>query len=117
MPRIEAGGLVFEVENRTFGGDGEPALMVFGDADGKQVQVLRFDCFRNGPHYHYDPSGKNDVHQLEKGADNVGWTIGQVRTRLPDMIRTAGYSTLANRVDMGAVLAAVAKVEQALRSA
>ena len=47
MLRIEAGGLVFEVENRTLGQDGGPALQVFGDADGKQVQVLRFDCFRS----------------------------------------------------------------------
>ena len=116
MAQIEAGGLFFDTENRTFGEDGGPALRVFGGVEGKQVQVLRFDCFRNDPHYHYDPSGKNDMHHLEKGADNIGWTIEQVKGQLQDMIRTAGYTALAGQVDMQAVSEVVPQIEKAMRS-
>jgi len=45
MQTIEAGGLTFQIENRTLGKDGGPALLVFGDVDGQRVQILRFDCF------------------------------------------------------------------------
>lgn len=116
MQTIELGGLEFVIENRIFGKDGGPALRVFGNVGGKSVQVLRFDCFRDDPHYHYDPTGKNEMHHLEKGADNVGWSIEQVKTRLDDMIRTAGYNDLADNIDVAAIQAKASDLEHALRT-
>jgi len=116
MQTIEAGGLTFQIENRIFGNDGGPALRVFGDVDGKAVQLLRFDCFHDAPHYHYDPTGKNQVRSLEKGADNIGWAVGQVRTQVNDMIRTAGYDAVADQIDMAAVQTMADQVEEALRT-
>jgi hypothetical protein len=116
MATIEAGGLVFEAENRTFGDDGGPALLVFGDVDGERVQILRFDCCRKAPHFHYDPTGKNELHQLERGADSIGWSMDQVRTRVDEMIRTAGYDAVADQTDMAEVEAAGGQIEEALRA-
>ncbi len=116
MQQFEAGGLSFVVENRIFGEDGGPALRVFGDVDGESVQVLRFDCFRDDPHYHYDPSGKDDKRHLDKGADNVAWSMAQVPTQLVEMIRTAGYEGLASQVDMDAILSSAGQIEHALRT-
>ena len=116
MQTIEAGGLTFQIENRTFGNDGGPALLVFGDVDGERVQILRFDCFHEAPHYHYDPTGKNKVHSLEQGADNIRWAVDQVRSHVDEMVRTAGYDTVADQTDMTAVQAIADPIEQALRT-
>ena len=66
---FHAGGVEFHVDNRNF-----------GEADGKNIQLLRFDCFRKNSHYHYDPSGKNDHRNLDKASvpDSVAWTIEQL---------------------------------------
>lgn len=115
MQTIEAGGLVFEAESRTLGADGGPALLVFGEVDGARVQILRFDCFREAPHYHYDPTGKNEVHQMENGLDSVAWTVDQVRTNVDQMIRTAGYDAVASQVDMGVISETADTIARALR--
>ena len=54
------------VDNRDIGADGGPSVRVYGEVDDENVQLLRFDCFRKDPHYHYDPSGKNDQRSLNK---------------------------------------------------
>ena len=46
---FHAGGVEFHVDNRNFGEDGGPSVRVFGEADGKNIQLLRFDCFRKNP--------------------------------------------------------------------
>ncbi|HSF31838.1 MAG TPA: hypothetical protein VLK82_15350, partial [Candidatus Tectomicrobia bacterium] len=34
-------------------------IQVVGRVDGKETELLRFDCFDNRPHYHYEPEKKN----------------------------------------------------------
>ncbi|MBI2297403.1 MAG: hypothetical protein HYU66_00375 [Armatimonadetes bacterium] len=113
---FEASGLEFEVEQRVFGDDGGPALMVFGEVDGARRQLLRFDCFRKAPHYHHDPDGRNDVHNLtgKSVPESVAFTIAAVRDRLPEMIRTAGYDGLAEGLDEPAVAALAQQIETAM---
>ena len=64
---FQVGGVDLHVDNRSITGDGGPSVRVYGDVDGEAVQLLRFDCFRKDPHYHYDPSGRNDQHHLDQG--------------------------------------------------
>lgn len=116
MQTIESGGLEFVIENRIAGKDGGPAVRVFGKVEGESVQVLRFDCFQNDPHYHYAPTGKNEMHHLKKGDDNVGWSVEQIRTRIDEMIRTAGYTALADSIDVEAIRAKADDLEHALRT-
>ena len=114
---FQTGGVELRVDNRTLGDDGGPAVRVYGDVDGKSVQLLRFDCFRKDPHYHYDPSGKNDQRKLDKDAvpDSIGWTIEQLGHNLAEMIRTAGYEGVAAKVDTAAVTAVLPEVESIMR--
>lgn len=116
MQTIELGGLKFVIENRIAGKDGGPALRIFGDVDGESVQVLRFDCFHNDPHYHYAPTGKNEMHHLDKDADNIAWSIEQVKTRIDEMIRTAGFDALANSIDVATIQAKASDLEHAMRT-
>lgn len=117
--KFDAGSINLRVEHRTFGEDGGPALRVLAELDGKEVEVLRFDCFRKSPHYHYDPYGKNDMHELGKDEvpDPIAWTLEQLRSQLQPMIREAGYDGVAERVDQGAVAAALPELESFMRSA
>jgi hypothetical protein len=117
--RIHAGGVVFHVEYRTFGGDRGPAIRVLGDVDGREVQLLRFDCFDKDPHYHYDPDGK-DFHlhlSRETVPDPVAWAVGELRRNLRVMIRAAGYPSVAERLDREAASAAADRVMAAIRTA
>ena len=114
---IEAGGLEFQVEYRRFGGDRGPAVRVFGDTDRGPVQVLRFDCFEDGPHYHYDPDGMNGLHVLDRAVvpDVVAWALVQLRRNIRAMVMTAGYPDLAESLDQAAVSAKVGEIEDAIR--
>ena len=114
---FEVGGVELHVDNRSLGADGGPSVRVYGEADGKNIQLLRFDCFRKDPHYHYDPSGKNDQRHLDKTSvpDSVAWTIEQLGQNLVEMVRTAGYSGVANQVDQAAVAQVLPEVESLMR--
>ncbi len=111
------GGVELRVDNRSLGEDGGPTVRVFGKADGENIQLLRFDCFRKNPHYHYDPSGKNDHRNLDKESvpDSVAWTIEQLGQNLVEMINTAGYASVADQVDQAAVKEVLPKVESLMR--
>lgn len=114
---FQVGGVELHVDNRTLGDDGGPSVCVFGDVDGKPVQLLRFDCFRKKPHYHYDPSRKNDLHHLDEAtvSDTIGWTIEKLGDSLAEMIRTAGYDGVAEKVDQVEVTAVLSEVESIMR--
>ena len=115
---FQVGGVELHVDNRNFGSDGGPSVRVYGAVDGENVQLLRFDCFRKDPHYHYDPSGKNDQRHLDKASvpDSVAWTIEQLGKNLAEMIQTAGYATVAEGVDQTAVTQVLSEVESLMRS-
>ena len=114
---FDVGGVELHVDQRNLGADGGPSVRVYGEADGENVQLLRFDCFRKDPHYHYDPSGKNDQRHLDKASvpDSVAWTIEQLGQNLVEMIQTAGYGSVAVRVDQAAVAQVLPEVESLMR--
>jgi hypothetical protein len=116
---IAAGGLRFLVDYRRFGGDQGPSVRVYGDVDGRPVQLLRFDCFDNDPHYHYDPEGEDDHRKLDPQEipDPVAWTLAQLAGNLVSMIRTAGYDQVADQLDAAAVSDAVPRIEAAVQEA
>lgn len=115
---FDVGGVELHVDRRNLGADGGPSVRVYGESDGENVQLLRFDCFRKDPHYHYDPSGKNDQRHLDKAdvPDSVAWTLEQLSQNLVEMIRTAGYGSVADRVNQAAVAQVVPEVESLMLS-
>lgn len=114
---FDVGGVELHVDQRNFGSDGGPSVRVYGKTDGENIQLLRFDCFRKDPHYHYDPSGKNDQRSLDKTSvpDSVAWTIEQLGHNLVEMIHTAGYGSVAEQVDQAAVIQVLPEVESLMR--
>ena len=98
--------------------DGGPSIHVFGSED--ELEYLRFDCFRQGPHYHYihpretfqvvnemDPVAFGDVFQ---------WAVGRLRSRLPEMLIEAGGAELAAGIDNALVAAALDRMTELART-
>jgi len=98
-------------------GDHGPSLRIYGDVEGKPVQLLRFDCFETQPHFHYDPEGKNNQLRMDKTkvSDPIAWSMDYLRGNVASLVRIAGYSALAERLDEAALTAALPTVEKALR--
>src|SRR5919109_1275381 len=114
---IGVGGLRFNVRYSNTNTDRGQSLQFLGEVDGKRVQLLRFDCFENQPHFHYDPEGKNNQLRMDKTkvSDPIAWSMDYLRGNVASLVRIAGYSALADRLDEAALTAALPTVEKALR--
>ena len=115
---IGVGELRFNVRyTRARTGDHGPSLRIYGDVEGKPVQLLRFDCFEPEPHFHYDPDGKNNRIFLNttRATDPIAWTIDYLRGNFTSLVRIAGYGKLADQLDEAALTATLPGLEKALR--
>ena len=76
-------------------------LQVYSEIDGKDTEILRFDCFDQAPHYHYGPENHNIRLFMDKttAGNPLGWTIGNIRNNLPSMVRRSGYDELADKLE------------------
>ena len=99
---IGEGTIKFGIEYRDLLSDQGVCIHALGDVDGEEVELLRFDCFDHEPHYHYGPQKLNERVMLDKTTegDSLEWTLHQLRTRLPDMVRRARYEELADSIDV-----------------
>jgi hypothetical protein len=88
-------------------------IQVYGVVEGEDTEILRFDCFDQDPHYHYGPVNQNiRLHMDKTTAGNpIGWTMDNIRNKLPTMIRRAGYEDLAAAVEANPI--AKAKLDEA----
>jgi hypothetical protein len=79
--------------------------------EGKRI--LRFDCFYKNPHYHVGASGDHSVHNMkdEGVEDPVRWTLDQLKTRFPSMVKQAGYEEIAERIDQQAITDRLTQLE------
>jgi hypothetical protein len=114
---IEQPGMRMTIEHRHGNGGKDEGLTFDLTTTGPNAageRILRFDCFYNNPHYHVGPSGGLDKARKMKDEgieDPVGWTLEQLKTRLPAMIKQAGYEGIASTIDQRAVADRLAKLE------
>jgi len=109
---IPSGALKFGIEYRHLQGDQGICIHVFGEVNGREEEVLRFDCFQRAPHYHYAWSTNDQYVTLDTTADGdpFQWTVERLRTRLPAMLIRAGASDLARTLDQRDIDAAIPKL-------
>jgi len=112
---FEAAGMRIWVDyRRGLGGDEGLTfdVTVAGEEDG--ARILRFDCFSKTPHYHVGSLAKSPVHDMnaEGIMDPVGWTLEQLKTRLPAMVAEAGCGDLAETIDQQAIAQTLSQVEK-----
>ena len=99
--KVGDGPISFSYAYRDQMSDQGVGINAWAEIDGKEVEVLRFDCFDHGPHYHYGPENRDERLMLDKTTegDPLDWASGQLSERLPDMLRRAGYDNLAREVE------------------
>jgi hypothetical protein len=114
---IDAGPVKFALQYRAQMADQGLSIQVAADIDGRDVELLRFDCFDQAPHYHYGPENMNERIFMDKttAGNPIGWTLNQFRTRLPEMLTRAGYEELANQLDASLVAKKLDDVEAKAR--
>jgi cystathionine beta-lyase len=105
------GSLILQVEHRAPGSEGGPTLRVRRAADGREL--LRFDCFARGAHWHLDPAGGDEIVALGPAVDALDWTLGELRRDLGGYVARAGGPPLD--AAPGEVASALAEAERALR--
>ncbi len=112
MERIEAGNIAFLVDTRSTGNDGGPSIEVHSQTGDRDVQLLRFDCFRMRPQYHYDPDGTDQEFTMDPVVveDSLGWSLAQLHHKLPQMVTQAGYPEVSVAIEAPAVSAGLARV-------
>ena len=120
---FEAGNIRFGLEmRRQKNGDGGLAIHVLADIGGskgksyvEETEVLAFDCFWQGAHYHYGPRNKNHRINWDRTIvdEPLDWTFEQIENKkLGPMIERAGYPGVAADLDIekiSAVLPALKK--------
>ena len=84
---IDAGNIKFGLEMRRLpAGDGGLAIHVLADLAGateksyvEETEIMAFDCFWDGPHYHYGPRNKNHRIYWDRTLvdDPLGWVLDQ----------------------------------------
>ena len=120
---FEAGNVCFAVQHELWDGniddhsDQGVAILVIAQAGGKETMLLRFNCFDLERSYVYGPEHVNKLCRMDPTVDGnpIGWSVKQIRTRLPDMLRAAKYEDIAQKVDAQAVARTLAEVESTAR--
>ena len=102
---INAGAVDITLNYRPGMADQGLGVNVYAMVDGKDTEILRFDCFDQTPHYHYGPENHNIRLNMDKTTigNSFAWTMDNLRNRLPTMIRRAGYEDLAAAVETNPV--------------
>lgn len=99
--------------------DNGVSIHVFDTAS--KHEYLRFDCFRNGPHYHYIESNgpKQTIVDFDAIAhgDMIEWTLGRIERGLTLMLAYAGAKELAGQLDQKEINAQLPELERMAREA
>ena len=120
---FEAGNVSLAVQHELWDGnlddhsDQGVAILVVGRSEGNETTLLRFNCFDLERSYVYGPERLNKLCRMDPVVDGnpIGWSVKQIRTRLPDMLRRSKYEDIAQGVDAQAVSRALGEVESTAR--
>ena len=114
---IEQAGMRLTVAHRQGLGGTDEGLTFDITTAGPEVagkRILRFDCFYKNPNYHVGASGgEGAAHKMkdEGVEDPVRWTLDQLKTRFPAMVKQAGYGEIAERIDQRAIADQLTRLE------
>ncbi|MFQ6029194.1 MAG: hypothetical protein ACE5Q6_17080 [Dehalococcoidia bacterium] len=115
---IQAGAVTFGLMYRTNVGEANDegiCIHVYGnDIAGPDKELLRFDCFKMNPHYHYRNATVQQNVRLELDytaeGDPLAWTLDKIRNRLPIMLMRCQADDIARNVDQREVNAVFPKI-------
>ena len=115
---ISAGSVTFGLMYRTGVGEKNDegiCIHVYGnDIPGDDKELLRLDCFKLEPHYHYRNATikQNERLMLDYTAEggSVEWALDKIRNRLPVMLLRCGADEVARKFDQREVNAVLPQI-------
>ena len=110
---VDCGGLRFEASFRAPAG---ATLRVFGEVDGDTAELLRFDDFIEGPHYHVPAAG--DPMPFDQGllGEPLTWFVSQLRDHLGELLDEAGFARVLSGLDLDAVTEHAEDIRKAMEA-
>ena len=122
----DAGNIKFGLEMRRLPvGDGGLAVHVLADIGGstdksfkEETELMAFDIFWDGPHYHYGPRNKNHRIYWDRTLveDPLGWVFDAFDGKnLGAMLERAGYPGIAADLDVNKVEEVLVNVKKRAR--
>jgi hypothetical protein len=122
----DAGNIKFGLEMRRLPvGDGGLAVHVLADIGGstdksfkEETELMAFDIFWDGPHYHYGPRNKNHRIYWDRTLveDPLGWVFDAFDGKnLGAMLERAGYPGIAADLDVNKVEEVLLNVKKRAR--
>lgn len=115
---IEQPGMRLTIAHRSGLGGNDEGLtfdVTTAGAEDAGKRILRFDCFYKNPHYHVGASGGESAAYKMKDEgieDPVRWTLEQLKTRFPAMVKQAGYEEIAETIDQQAITDQLGRLER-----
>ncbi len=108
---VDFAGFRVSIRRREVGRDGGLSIELTGPGDEEREELLRFDVFRQDPHYHV-PAGNPKPESM--GTDtpeaSLRFVSDCLEHRLPELLRRASHPELAEKVDVGAMADVAARV-------
>src|SRR5262245_17160565 len=96
---VELAGVRASVRRREVGPDGGHSLELSGPVAGERAELLRFDLFRQGPHYHVPASNPKQIDlDPARDGDPLDFVVACVRDRLAPLLEQAAFPELARAV-------------------
>jgi len=94
------------------------AILVTAQVGDKETTLLQFNCFDVERSYVYGPETVHKLCRMDATVDGnpIGWSVKQLKHKLPDMLRAAGYEDMAHKVDAQAVSQTLTEVEATART-
>ena len=119
-----AGAVSFAVQHELWDGnvddhsDQGVAILVTAQVGDKETTLLRFNCFDVERSYVYGPETVHKFCRMDATVDGnpIGWSVKQLKHKLPDMLRAAGYEDMANQGNAQAVSQTLTEVEATART-
>jgi hypothetical protein len=115
---IEQAGMRMTVAHRHGLGGSDEGLtfdITTAGPENEGKRILRFDCFYKNPHYHVGASGGDQAAYKMKDEgveDSVRWTLEQLKTRFPTMVKQAGYEEIAEKIDQQSITDQLTRLER-----
>ena len=96
---VACGALRFRLRRREVGTDGGLSLELHGTGDEEEKEILRYDLFRQDPHFHIPAGTAKPTGHLEPGSDVLSHALGRIRDEFPALLQEAGASQYLSSID------------------
>jgi hypothetical protein len=87
---------------------------VFGHVDGHVTELLRFDDFIDGPHYHIPAASDPIVFDQAVLGEPLTWLVSQLRDHLAELFTGAGLARALSDVNLDVVTDHVDDIRKAM---